>query len=488
MRGGLAWTLVLWVSVLLAVPRLAAAENLIERENAHAGARNWDRVVDSAGAAAGYASELSIVPGQRLQLHISTHERYRIRVYRLGWYGGRGARLMACEPRCRGAARDGRRFRRPPVEATSGRVVARWPVTDVIHTRRWWTSGEYLAEVILASGREIGLRQPIPFVVRAARPQPRSILVQVPVDTWEAYNDWGGTSLYDFNSVAHHAAVRVSFDRPWDYYGDSNTMFPLSYEYPLLRFLERSGFPLDYVTDVDVDRDPGLLLAHRLSVVLGHDEYWSSGIRAAWDAAALAGRNLAFLGANIGYWQIRFADRHRTIIEYRSRRADPDPIASRKTVPFRSLDPPKPECALEGVEFHGGGLYRPLRNSYTVAAATNPWLAAAGLRPGDVLRGAVKGEWDSVLPGCDTPAPTVLLRYAGRYPADATVMQTPALGRVFALGTDGFGSLVDDWEQRTCGVDSRAQLFLRAALIDLAQLRPAALPPPQTGCGPLWFR
>jgi hypothetical protein len=265
-------------------------------------------------------------------------------------------------------------------------------------------------------------------------------------------------------------------------------MFPLSYEYPLLRFLERSGFPLDYVTDVDVDRDPGLLLAHRLSVVLGHDEYWSSGIRAAWDAAALAGRNLAFLGANIGYWQIRFADRHRTIIEYRSRRADPDPIASRKTVPFRSLDPPKPECALEGVEFHGGGLYRPLRNSYTVAAATNPWLAAAGLRPGDVLRGAVKGEWDSVLPGCDTPAPTVLLRYAGRYPADATVMQTPALGRVFALGTDGFGSLVDDWEQRTCGVDSRAQLFLRAALIDLAQLRPAALPPPQTGCGPLWFR
>jgi hypothetical protein len=487
MRLGRAWALALCLTVLLADPHIAAAETAIARENEHAGALHWDRLVDGSGQVAGYASEISIVAGQTLHLHVSTHHRYRVRVYRLGWYAGRGARLMACAPSCYGRARRGRWFARPPAQGATREVAVRWPVTDVIRTSRSWTTGEYLAEVMLASG-EIGWRQPIPFVVRAPHPHRASILVQVPVDTWEAYNDWGGASLYDFNSNGHHAAVRVSFDRPWNYYSDPNTMFPVSFEYPLLRFLERSGFPLEYVTDVDLDRDPRLVLAHRLSITLGHDEYWSPVMRAAWDAAERAGRNLAFLGSDTSYWQMRFADDHRTIVEYRSKAADPDPIATQKTVAFRDLDPPEPECELEGVEFQSGGLYPPTRNSYTVATTANSWLDDAGLHPGDVLHGAVKGEWDSIVAGCDTPAPMVLLSYDGSYPADATVMRTPAGGRVFALGTDGFGSLVDGWEQRACGVDPRAQRFLRAALLDMARIRPDELGPPQTGCGPRWFR
>jgi hypothetical protein len=322
----------------------------------------------------------------------------------------------------------------------------------------------------------------VPFIVRPARERPRAILVEVPVNTWEAYNAWGGKSLYAYNSRRQIPAVKVSFQRPWSTIGDPNETFPVTFEYPMLRFLERTGFPLEYVTDVDVDRDPSLLLGHRLSVTLGHGEYWSKRIRDAWDAARAAGRDLAFLGADTGYWQIRYEDSDRTIVEYRSATADPDPVSAEKTTEFRALDPPRAECALLGVEFQGGGLKPPLVNSYTVVARANPWLDAAGLRPGDVLRAAVSGEWDSVVPGCERPAPTVLLRYAGGAPADATLSRTSSGGRVLALGTEGFGALVDGWGRRRCSVNVPAERFLRAALTDLAGLSKRSLSSPAPAC------
>jgi hypothetical protein len=295
----------------------------------------------------------------------------------------------------------------------------------------------------------------------------RAILVEVPVNTWEAYNDWGGKSLYAYNSTRGVAAVKVSFDRPWSSDGDPNVTFPVQFEYPMLRFLERSGFPLEYATDIDVDEHPRLLLGHRLSVTLGHGEYWSKAIRDAWDAARAGGHNLAFLGANIGYWQMRYEDRHRTIVEYRSSAADPDPDPAEKTTTFRALAVPRPECELLGVEFQGGGLQRPFTNAYTVAATGNRWLSAAGLHPGDRLRRAVSGEWDAVKSGCGEPSPIVLLQYSGSYPADATLTDTASGGKVLALGTEGFGALIDGWGKPKCSVNVRAERFLRGALMSL---------------------
>ena len=54
----------------------------------------------SEGAIEGYTSRVSVAPGEGLELHVSTRgaERYRIEIYRIGWYGGSGALRMACEP------------------------------------------------------------------------------------------------------------------------------------------------------------------------------------------------------------------------------------------------------------------------------------------------------------------------------------------------------------------------------------------------------
>jgi N,N-dimethylformamidase beta subunit-like, C-terminal len=479
--------------VLCAGAQGAAGATSIWRENHRPGRWGWILRHASRRHLEAYGSQVSVVAGQTVDLHVSTVPagRYRIEVFRLGWYGGAGARLVECQPGCAGqpGARAGpgqdRRLLRgrarpvPPGDPATGELALRWPVTDRIRTHRSWVTGEYLAQVVLASGPQRSRATWVPFIVRPARPSPGAIVVVIPVNTWEAYNNWGGKSLYTFNSTGGQAAVKVSFDRPWAR-DEENVSFPVAFEYRYIQFLERGGFPLAYATDVDVDRRPDLLLGHPLAMAIGHGEYWSGAIRDAWDAARDAGENLAFLGANIGFWQIRYEDRRRTIVEYRESSLDPDPNAAEKTTFFRELDPPRPECELEGVQFQYGGLDPPLVNDYVVTAAANPWLTEAGLKPGDVLAGAVRGEWDAVEPRCHAPAPTVLFHYGGADPADATLTTTPAGGRVLALGSEGFGRLVSGFRKPHCSVDARAEVFLRAAIRDLGEV--ASLPPMPAGC------
>jgi hypothetical protein len=479
--------------VLFAGAQGAAAATSIWRENHRPGRWGWIRHDASRRHVEAYGSQVSVVAGQSLAVHVSTVPvaRYRIEVFRLGWYGGAGARLVECLPACAAGAagargspgHQGHSRPVPGADRATGELALRWPVTDRIHTHPNWLTGEYLAQIVLASGPERGRADWVPFIVRPAQPTPGAITVVIPVNTWEAYNNWGGKSLYTFNSTGGRAAVKVSFERPWAR-DEENDSFPVAFEYRYIQFLERSGFPLEYATDVDVDRRPDVLLGHRLAMAIGHGEYWSGAIRGAWDAARAAGENLAFLGANIGFWQIRYEDRRRTIVEYRDSSLDPDPAAAGKTTFFRGLDPPRPECELEGVEFQWGGLEPPLVNDYIVTAAANPWLMEAGLRPGDVLRGAVRGEWDAVHPRCDAPTPTVLFHYGGADPADATVTNTPAGGRVLALGSEGFGRLVSGFRKPRCAVDTRAEIFLRAAIRDLGAV--ASLPRMPAGCVRHW--
>ena len=107
------------------------------------------------------------------------------------------------------------------------------------------------------------------MIVREPAGQHASALVIAPVNTWQAYNPWGGKSLYDFQSDGV-AAVKVSFNRP---YHPAHTF--LEYDLDLIRWLEREGYDVSYTTDVDVDSQPGSLLQHTLVMTAGHDEYWS---------------------------------------------------------------------------------------------------------------------------------------------------------------------------------------------------------------------
>jgi hypothetical protein len=273
----------------------------------------------------------------------------------------------------------------------------------------------------------------------------------------------------------------VSFNRPLLGEGDDSSTSPLTWEYPLVRFLEREGYDVSYQTDVDTDEDPGSLLSHRLNIVSGHDEYWSGAIRSAFDQARDSGVNLAFVGADIGYWQLRYADSDRTLIEYRSASADPDPDPSQKTVAFRQLSPPLPECELLGVGYDGGLEPSVLPANYTVqgAAGSSGLFAGTSLAPGDQLINAVGYEWDGIEPGCATPPLQDLLHgEANNRPADAVRYQAPSGARVFSDGTLNLTWALDDYSAPGGRADARVQRLFSGIFDDLGGGAPGRNPEP----------
>jgi hypothetical protein len=474
------------IAALFAGALLAGAPtpNPIEAENSLGGSdpATWIQPAYPPTSVEGYASETSVLPGEDVHFHVSTVEgdRYRIEVYRLGWYGGLGARLLTCLPGC-GLDEPGHRYGRPQADPVTGVLRAGWPVTDTVSVPTSWVSGYYYALLrVTSAGDDTGARGYVPFIVRDAPERHSQILVQVPVNTWQAYNPWGGKSLYPFNSSDLEPALRVSFDRPLAFTAQG----PFDWEYNMVRFLEREGYDLSYQTDLDTDLRPESLLQHRLVLVIGHDEYWTKRMRDAFDAARDAGTNLAFTNSNAAYWQVRYEDGGRTIVGYKEAAPDPEPDPALKTIRFRSLVPPRPECALLGVMFYRIREHESGTVDYTVTEAANsdPWFAGTGFAPGDKVLDVVGNEWDSrpeppVPTDCVKPGLTVLFHYEGApQNADAVKYTAPSGARVFAGGAQQLSWSLDTFNLgihgRTLPADPRLQQFMRNALADLR--RPAA--------------
>jgi hypothetical protein len=394
---------------------------------------------------------------------------YRVEIYRIGWYGSAGGRLVECVPSC-ATTSQGVEQPRPAPDPVTGEVRAAWPVTDTIPIGKSWTSGYYAARLVLPDG---GQPSVVLFIVKAVPSVRSKILVVASVNTWQAYNSWGGKSLYNFSSDGRVPATHVSFDRPWS--AGSQGQF-LAWGIQLVRFLEREGYDVSYTTDVDVDRDPHELLEHRLVMVNAHSEYWTKGMRDAYDAARDAGVNLAFMGANIGYWQIRYADDHRTIVAYKSK-ADPVADRSQATVQFRDLDPPRYECALLGVQ-HADAIERagdaPRDYAVNPAAIGDRWFAGTGFTATSTLRGLVGPEWDTVVSPtsawtCKFTSLTTLFHYEGP-PGNADAVRYVAASgaRVFSAGSLQFVWGLDNFRTGAPGTaDPRLQQFMRNAIADM---------------------
>ena len=453
------------------------AANPVRRENSRPGNGGWEIPAGAGTVITGYASESSVVPGQTVHLHVAAPpgSRYRVLVYRLGWYRGIGGRLIKCVPGCSSS----RAAISQPPPTTPGPVTglfrSPWLVTDRVEIPPNAVSGYYEAKLEIVGGAYAGAVGSVPLIVRQSPAAPASaVLVQVPVNTWEAYNPWGGKSLYQFATGRH--AFEVSFDRPFDQHEFHNMSTDL--ELPWVRFLEREGMDVSYQTDVDTDAHPGSLLRHRLVFAIGHDEYWTQRMRRAFDWAQALSTNLMF-GSNSGEWRMRYATGRRTIVEWR----DPsiDPIHNRRLDNgfFRTFG--EPECQLMGVE-HQWAAQRNLTASPTsykvVGPTSDPWLSAAGLAPGDVIPGVVGYEWDSRTPGCFAgqvvPLMTALIPGSDgvRRSADMVRAVAPSGGRVFAMGTMELAWALDNLDGRS--PNPQVVAFVQAALHDLTRPAPPA--------------
>jgi hypothetical protein len=459
----------------------------IQVENARAGSPGWLGVDNRHQSIEVYASATDALPGDSVDVHVSTRStaRYRLLVYRLGWYGGTGARLVSCLPGCQSAS-AGEPEPTPAPDAT-GYINAGWPVTNHLLIGPQWVSGYYLIRALLLDGPDAG-QSATTFLVVRQRHSGSAVLVQVPANTWQAYNGWGGKSLYNISSADGRQAIRVSFDRPYNWFLPGGQR-PLGWELPLVGFLEREGYDVTYQSDAWTSLHPRSLLYHRLDMVPGHDEYWSKRMRDGWEGARDAGVNLAFMGANAAYWQVRMQDRGRTIFSYKST-YDPEPNPALKTAMFRELIPPRYECELIGIQHQGVGLsWQP--GDYTVqpTAFSTPWMAGTGFVPGSVVRGIVSVESDSI-PGdqyaassCGHSLTVLFHRQRGGDKdgnADATVYAAPSGARVFASGSHQFSwALTDFTEVPDEGhgfADRRLQRFMTNVVDDLAQEPQAFVP------------
>lgn len=304
-----------------------SAQNAIVTENAKPGnpRSEWD--IDGAGdlSIQGFATDISVNKGSTVRFKIkTTASAYKIDIYRLGYYNGDGARkvdtgtITATLPQIQPAAYS---------EALTGLVdcgtwneSAHWDVPSTA------VSGIYIARLKRTDNQGASH---IVFIVRDDASH-SDIFFQTSDATWQAYNVYGGNSLYTgTTSLPNGHASKVSYNRPFITRnggggGNAEEDWLFNAEYPMLRFLERNGYDVTYTTNTDMARAGHLLLNHKLFISIGHDEYWSAEQKASVEAARNAGVHLAFFSGNEVYWKTRWENSydgsntpHRTLVCYK---------------------------------------------------------------------------------------------------------------------------------------------------------------------------
>src|SRR5215470_17471429 len=267
-------------------------------ENSLPGDRHWAiRHLGSEHAIEGYTGKASVLPGESFPLFVSTESsEFRVTAFRLGWYQGTGARKVWSSRTIRGG-----RQKSPRLTGSTNTVTTDWdPVIEV--PTHGWPAGAYLLRLDAHSGAQ----RYVPVTVRSPSTAGKVVLKNC-VQTWQAYNTWGGYDLYVGPSGGYsQRSLAVSLDRP--YIGNGAGTF-LTYERNAIKLAEyltlSGGLELAYVTSMDVAADPALLSGASALISMGHDEYWTPGERANVTAARDKGVNLAFLGANAMFRRTR---------------------------------------------------------------------------------------------------------------------------------------------------------------------------------------
>ncbi|ANZ42274.1 hypothetical protein BBK82_46470 [Lentzea guizhouensis] len=311
-----------------AAPCDAPVVNKVACENTKAGNANWslNSLDDSI---VGYTTDISSTPGGQVHFKVKTDaSSYRLDIFRLGYYGGAGARLVKQLNRTTP--------QNQPVNCLTDSATAlvdcgNWAVSLTWDVPADTVSGLYYA---VLHRNDTGGENEIAFVIRDDSSQSK-IFFQTSDATWHAYNRYGGNSLYYGTGPGDAgSAYAVSYNRPVANTGDENFIF--NAEVPMLTWLEKNGYDVSYTTNADTARRGNLILNHKVFMAVGHDEYWSREQRTAVENARAAGVHLAFMTGNEVFWKHRWAPSlgsspvdHRTVVTYKETKAnakiDPSP-------------------------------------------------------------------------------------------------------------------------------------------------------------------
>ena len=319
-----------------------------------------------------YAWPQSVAPGEPFALKISSdHPRVDVEIAREGAVREVVHRL------------DGLDAGAQPTPEDAAANGCGWEDTATITLPPGTRSGYHA--VTVSAGDE---RADAFVVVRPGAGDPAPILLVLSTTTWNAYNDWGGPSLYT-------GGTRVSFERPlapgflvkpeparrkmqpepdregrWFFEWAEPLGLSVwsggagwwNWERVFVRWAGSNGYAVDVAVSQDLELHPEILEGHRLYASVGHDEYWSWRMRDALDAFVAGGGNAMILSGNTCFWQVRFEDGHRAMTCFKYR-ADDDPVARTDQERFLSgvwsdRRIGRPETSTIGLTFTRGGYSR----------------------------------------------------------------------------------------------------------------------------------
>ncbi len=296
-------------------------DNVIVQENRQEGTTDWmltriqpptesgsDAAFSRRPAIEAYVSHTSLRTGQTLTAFVSTDPPapYQIDLYRMGYYDGKGGRLMRSLGPFDGVNQ------RAPDDGPNQLIEADWDPSVTLTIPEDWVSGVYLGKL---TNLDSGYQTYLVFVVRDDREA--DLLFQCSDLTWQAYNRWPAwRSLYDWEGNRWHTELGadVGFDRPYSiYYNGLPMAFNqltlgsgefLLWEFPLAFWLEREEYDVSYISNLDTHNDGAGLQRARGFLSVGHDEYWTPQMFEHVRQARDAGVSLAFLSGNSVYHSI----------------------------------------------------------------------------------------------------------------------------------------------------------------------------------------
>ena len=312
-----------------------------------------------------------------------------------------------------------------PIASDASATGAQWPSLLSFTASPEWASGWYEATLnaVLPDGSAVERRAG--FVLRAPTGAPRSkILLELSLNTWNAYNDWGGSNLYLGGTAVsfrrplanglitrpdphnhRNAAMSAEPDLGGSAWSDHARAAKISswsacsgwptWEGPFVAWAEAAGYQFDYAVNADLELRPEVLDGHTLMLSVGHDEYWSSPMRDTVEAFIAGGGNVAFFSGNTSFWQVRLEDDGATMVSYKGEARSRDPL--RKTHPHLLSgmwsDPiiGRPESRMTGVTFSRGGYARIAggtprgQRGYTIWRPEHWMFEGTDLRYGDLF-------------------------------------------------------------------------------------------------------
>ncbi len=438
----------------------------------------------------GYAGQSSYVQGEEAVLHISTGApRFSAVIERVG-----SERKKVWEKQ----DIPGKHYAVPDDASANG---CHWPETLRVKIGEDWPTGYY--QMTLSAQDNGGqwtrrgartAKGSLFFVVRPAKPAAK-ILIQLCTNTYNAYTNYGGFSLYAYNANSKNQGHRVSFDRP------QSSQFE-RWELPFVDWCEKNGYALDYAANSDLELHPEILSHYKLVLSVGHDEYWSSPMRDALEGYIAKGGNVAFFSGNTCCWQVRSEEDGRALTCWKQN-VGVDPVWQEKDRSLLSTlwshrEVKRPENRMTGVGFLWGG-YRKSHGQFTTEKAEytvhrpDHWIfEGTGMKRGDVFgdKDTIVGyecdgselEWRNGLPfpthKDGTPKSFVVLATCPViwHPDDAAWYDGWQMGRVgactmgmYTQGGTVFTSASTDWSHGLKGADPVVERVTRNLLDRLSR-------------------